>query len=130
MSHIPKYNFFHRIYLAITGILYAVYKERHLKFHLFFGGLLLIPMIWISVPLFQAILLVIMIGLLICMELINTVIELIVDMITTDYNINAKLAKDISSGAVLIVASLTLILGMFIYWPSMYTLFRSLFIGH
>ena len=128
MNPIPKYNFFHRIYLALTGIFYAVYHERHLKFHLIFGSILLAPMVWIQVPPIQIVLLIIMIGLLICVELINTSIEFIVDMITKEYNPSAKLAKDISSGAVLIIAILTLILGMFIYWASMYNLYRSFII--
>ena len=130
MSPIPKYNFLHRLYLALTGIFYAIYHERHLKFHLIFGSILFIPMIWIDVPPMHIVLLIIMIGLLICVELINTVIELVVDMITKEYDQSAKLAKDISSGAVLIVAILTLILGMFIYWPSMYNSYRSFIIGN
>ena len=63
------------------------------------------------------------------MELINTAIETTIDLITRRFSYRAKLAKDMSSGAVLIVATLALIFSIFIYWPSMYNLMVGVFVG-
>ena len=130
MTPVPTYNFFHRIFLALSGIYIAFKRERHLKFHALMGVCLIFPLIWVKVATYKLILLIIMIGLLIVVELINTAIETIVDMITKQYSIRAKIAKDISSGAVLIVAILTASLGMFIYAPNVYNLVIGVIVGY
>ena len=63
-----------------------------------------------------------LIGLLFIIELINTSIELTVDLITKRFSYRAKLAKDIASGAVLISALLLIIFAIFIYYPYVYNL--------
>lgn len=116
----PQYHFFHRIYLALSGIFVAFKTERHMKFHVFFGSVLLIPSIWIPISTVERVALIIMIGMLIAFELINTAIETTIDLITKQFRYRAKLAKDISSGAVLVIAILLVILGIFIYLPYVY----------
>ena len=50
-------------------------------------------------------------------ELFNTAIETVVDMITKEKNEKAKLAKDISAGAVVVVAIAAAIIGLIIFVP-------------
>ena len=130
MNQKPKYNFFHRLQLAITGILVALKRERHMKFHVLFSFTILTPLIWIPQPILYKWILVILVALLIITELINTAIELTIDLITKQFKHRAKLAKDTASGAVLIMALLVLGFSMFIYYPSMYNLSIGVFIGN
>jgi diacylglycerol kinase (ATP) len=56
-------------------------------------------------------------GLVISLELINTAIETVVDMITLDKNEKAKKAKDISASAVLVSAMASVVIGLIIFIP-------------
>ena len=129
MHNKPSYNFFHRIGLALNGIWIALKRERHLKFHVLFGFILLVPLCFLNIPPMYSWILIILIAQLIILELINTAIETTVDLITRKFSFRAKLAKDVSSGAVLISAILALAFGIFIYGPGMYNLFIGVFIG-
>jgi diacylglycerol kinase (ATP) len=60
---------------------------------------------------------IILFGLVISLELINTAIETVVDMITLDKNEKAKKAKDISASAVLVSAIVSAVIGLIIFIP-------------
>ena len=125
----PPYNFFHRIYLAFNGIWIAIKRERHLKFHFAFALLLLLPLLFLDVSPLRSWIMVILVTQLIILELLNTAIETTVDLITRKFRFRAKLAKDISSGAVLINAILAFTFGVYIYGYDMYNFFIGVFIG-
>ena len=59
----------------------------------------------------------ILFGLVISLELINTAIENAVDLVTEEYNEKAKNAKDIAAGAVLFSAIIAAIIGFIIFLP-------------
>ena len=59
----------------------------------------------------------ILIGLVIAFELINTVVEVIVDMVEPRYNPLAKVAKDTAAGAVLVMAVISAVVGLIIFLP-------------
>lgn len=125
----PPYNFFHRIYLALNGIWIAVKRERHLKFHFIFGLSLVLPLLFLNISPFHSWIMIILVTQLIILELINTAIETTVDLITRKFSFRAKLAKDVSSGAVLINAILTFAFAVYIYGYDMYNFFIGVFIG-
>ena len=56
-------------------------------------------------------------------ELFNTAIEAVVDMISLEKSPQAKLAKDISAGAVLVLAIASAIIGLIIFIPKFIALF-------
>ena len=60
---------------------------------------------------------IILFGFVITIELINTAIETTVDIAMPNINERAKLAKDISAGAVLISAIISVIVGLIIFIP-------------
>ncbi len=60
---------------------------------------------------------IILFGFVITIELINTAIETTVDIAMPNINEKAKLAKDISAGAVLISAIISVIVGLIIFIP-------------
>jgi diacylglycerol kinase len=70
--------------------------------------------------------LVITICLVLYAELMNTALENTVDLITEEFNEKAKLAKDISSGAVLICAIMSVIVGIIIFLPKLLVMINIL----
>jgi len=55
-------------------------------------------------------------------EMINTSIEAMVDLITTEWKEEAKIAKDISSGMVLMTVIGSIIVGLLIFIPKVFKL--------
>ena len=62
-------------------------------------------------------------GLVISMELINTAVENTVDLITKEKNEQAKNAKDVAAGAVLVSAISSAIIGVIIFLPKVLSIF-------
>ena len=60
---------------------------------------------------------VILFAIVISAELFNTAIETVVNMITMEKNEKAKIAKDVSAGAVLVTAIGSAIVGLIIFIP-------------
>ena len=60
---------------------------------------------------------IILFGLVISAELMNTAIENVVDLVTMEKNQKAKIAKDVAAGAVLVTAISSAIIGFIIFLP-------------
>ena len=62
-------------------------------------------------------------GLVLSLEMLNTAIEHLVDLVSPDFNEKAGLIKDVSAGAVLVAAILSAITGIVIYYKYIIQLF-------
>ena len=60
------------------------------------------------------------------LELLNTVVEAVVDLVTPDYHPLARVAKDVAAGAVLVSAIGGLAVGAFLFLPRLWALALSL----
>ena len=60
-----------------------------------------------------------MFGLVMALEMVNTAVEAVVDLVTKERMPLAKLAKDAAAGAVLIAAIMAAIAGMIIFIPKL-----------
>ncbi len=56
-------------------------------------------------------------GLVMALELVNTAVEAVVDLVTQEYKPLAKIAKDTAAGAVLIAAIMAALAGLIIFVP-------------
>ncbi|MGZ3835210.1 MAG: diacylglycerol kinase family protein [Mucilaginibacter sp.] len=59
------------------------------------------------------------IGLVLAAELFNTALEFLTDLVSPEYNKKAGLVKDLSAGAVLIIAICALVIGAVIFVPKL-----------
>lgn len=106
---------------AIRGILTALKEEPNLKFH-FLAAIAAIFLSYIlNLSRADFIIIILLIGFVISLELTNTAIEAVVDAFTNKEHPGAKLAKDISAGAVLVAALTAGVLGMLIFLPYLNT---------
>lgn len=69
------------------------------------------------------ILMICILGFILSIELINTAIEKVCDLITTEYNPLIKIAKDCGSAATFVVFIVAIILNIIIFAPKIYALF-------
>jgi diacylglycerol kinase (ATP) len=87
---------------AYRGLIYAVRTQRNMRVHVIIAALVLIGSLLVGVSKLELAGLVLVILLVFITELFNTALEFAVDLVTKEYHPLAKLAKDISAGAVLV----------------------------
>lgn len=105
--------------LAIEGIIYAVKTQRHMRYHFYAALAALVLSLLLSVTRIEFILLCMAIVLVLVAEMLNTAIEVTVDMISEAFHPRAKIAKDIAAGVVLIASIGALTLGYLILYPAL-----------
>lgn len=102
---------------ALEGINYALNHDQNLVIHFITAIFVIILSFLLDVSPFEQGILGIVIVLVISTEMINTAIEKMVDLITKEHHEEAKIAKDISAGMVLLTALGALVVGVLIFLP-------------
>ena len=106
---------------AFNGIKSVLIKERNIKIHLFAMFLVIIFGIIFKLDKIEWIICVVCFALVIGAEMINSSIELAVDLAEPEINEKAKLSKDIAAGAVLFIAICSAVIGLIIFIPKIIT---------
>ena len=114
----PK-NWTDKANVAIEGIIYAVKTERHMRYHLFAALAALILSLLLNISRLEFILLCMAIVIVLVTEMLNTALEVTVDMICETWHPRAKIAKDIGAGVVLIASIGALTLAYLILYPEL-----------
>ena len=108
-----KKSFFH----AIDGIIYAVRYEHNMIIILLAALVATISGILLDLNSNEWLFVILIIGLVMASEMINTAIEAVVDLETLKTHPLAKIAKDAASSATLILSITALIGAINIYLP-------------
>lgn len=102
---------------AFEGILTGIRKERNMRIHtaamilvVFFGTVL-------GLSATEWCICLVLFGLVMALELVNTAVEAVVDLVTEERKPLAKIAKDTAAGAVLIAAIMAAVIGYIIFLP-------------
>ncbi|RLA75168.1 MAG: diacylglycerol kinase [Epsilonproteobacteria bacterium] len=101
MNNKPKYNLFKNTSYAIDGLICAIKTETSFKLELVIGLIAALVVFLAPFVLWQKIILVSTYVLILIVELLNSAIENIVDLVTADIHPLAKNAKDLGATAVL-----------------------------
>lgn len=102
---------------AIAGILSCVRRERNMKIHCIFTALVIIMGVALKISAAEWCICLLLFGLVMALELVNTSIEAVVDLVTEEENPLAGRAKDMAAGAVLIAAIMAAVIGCIIFLP-------------
>jgi diacylglycerol kinase (ATP) len=100
---------------AFEGIIHVLRTQRNMRIHFLAAAAVLIAAIAIGVTRLELIALMISIAFVLIAEMINTAIEGAVEVSTTSFDPNAKLAKDIAAGAVLIATVNAVVVGYLVF---------------
>lgn len=111
---------------AFQGIFDTVRKERNIKIHLFATVCVIIAGILLHITKAEWITCLILFGLVISLELVNTAIESVVDLVTEERRPLAKRAKDAAAGAVLVSAIFAAVIGLMIFIPYLAAFFKGM----
>ena len=108
-SLLESFNF------AFEGIIHVLRTQRNMRIHFLAAAAVLVAALATGVSRLELIVLLLAIAFVIIAEMINTAIEGAVDVSTTSFDPNAKLAKDIAAGAVLIATVNAVAVGYLVF---------------
>lgn len=107
---------------AFEGLWYAVRTQRNMRVHIGVALLAILIGIILRISPVEFALVFVAILIVFTAEMFNTVIELCVDLASPTYHDLAKIAKDVSAGAVLLSAMLSVVIGLFVFVPHVWML--------
>lgn len=96
---------------ALAGLIYTFKTQRHMRFHLYVVLVVMIMGLFFNLRLRELLVLLFVISLVLVAEMFNSAIEATVDLVQPNYHPQAKFAKDIAAGAVLITTMIALVVG-------------------
>jgi len=108
---------------AIEGILSIIKNERNFRIQITVAVLVITLSIALKISHQDWLAVAFLITLVLISEAFNSVIEAVCDTVSREYRVNIKYAKDVSAGAVLVSAILSVILGVIIFLPYILDLF-------
>lgn len=111
-------------YFAFSGLKTAWYSEPNLRIHFLFATLATVLGFALDISNYEWVLISLAIFYVISLELLNTVIESVVNLVSPGIKPEAKKAKDVSSALVLSAAILSLVIGGFIFLPKIIALIK------
>lgn len=116
-------RFINSFHYSWDGIKYAFKYEQSMFIHVLMTLLVVVCGIVLELNFQEWLLCIILIGLVIATELINTAIEAVVDLACPEIHQLAKTAKDTAAAAVFVFALTALLCGLFLFVPKIIALF-------
>ncbi|OGY23459.1 MAG: hypothetical protein A2172_04525 [Candidatus Woykebacteria bacterium RBG_13_40_15] len=104
--------------LASGGLAHALLNQRNFQIQIVVGIIALIAACFLNFSRIEWLILILTVGLVLASELINTVVEVVVDIAVKEQLLpDAKLAKDVAAAAVLLTSVFAVIIGAILFIP-------------
>ena len=110
-------EFFKSFSHALRGLRYAIKNEKNFQNELVVGVLVIVAMIYYRITRTEMVVLFIIIMEVLIMELINTMMERVVDILKPRIHPYARLIKDLMAATVLLSSILAVVIGIIIFVP-------------
>jgi diacylglycerol kinase len=107
---------------AFHGIRHLCREERNFRIHLIVAGSVCVLAFILQFTLLKWLILLLTIGLVVTAEAFNSAMETLVDLVQPEQHPLAKRCKDVSAGAVLIAALISVIIGLLLFVPPLWNL--------
>lgn len=110
-------KFLNSFVYAFNGLVYAFNTQLNFRVHFFSTIFVVILGFYVKLSLTEWLWITVSIAMVMILELINTAIEVLVDLVSPQQNSKAGAIKDIASAAVLIASFMALTIGLIIFVP-------------
>jgi diacylglycerol kinase len=108
---------------AATGIVHLFRHERNARIHLALAVLAVLLALLLGFSRLEWAVLAMTIGFVFVAEALNTAIEAVIDLVSPDFHLQARVAKDVSAGAVAMAAIVAVVIALFLFLPKLLALF-------
>lgn len=103
---------------AAEGVLHCFRTQRHMQVHFVMLALVLMSGLMLGLDARDMLLLLFAAALVIAVEMINSAVESVVDLCVEGYHPAAKIAKDVSAGAVLVASVNAIVVGVVVFFSA------------
>lgn len=107
---------------AFRGMIYALRTQRNFRIHFAAIAVVVTVGLWLDITPQAWALLTLTIGGVLALEMLNTALEVFVDLVEPEYHPLAKRIKDLMAGAVLVSAIAAVIIAVLIFGPPLLSL--------
>lgn len=101
---------------AFRGLFFMLTSERNFQLEVLALLINIFLIFYLKLSTIDTILILIVCFMVLASEIFNTAIEKLCDMIQPEFDKRIGFIKDISAGAVTLMAILSMIVGVFVYW--------------
>ncbi len=102
---------------AFEGLAYCYRTQRNFRIHLAVGLTGTLMGLVLGLSTLEWAIFVLTVGLVLAAEMVNTMIESLVDLVTGEYHNLARIAKDVAAGIVLLTSIGSVLVGTLIFLP-------------
>jgi diacylglycerol kinase len=102
---------------AFSGLGYALRTQRNARIHVLLAIVVIVLGVALDLAPVDWAVLALTIGFVFVSELLNTVVETVIDLVTEEYHPLAKRAKDVAAGAVLASSITAVVVGLLVLGP-------------
>ena len=107
-------------HFAFNGLKKVWQTEKNFRIHSLIALGVIIAAFYLGIQSFDYLLLLLVIALLLILEILNSSLERLVDMLSPSTHHFAKEIKDLLASAVLVAAVLAAIVGVVVFWPYLF----------
>jgi diacylglycerol kinase len=104
---------------AFAGLRYTFRTQRNFRIHIAIALLALLAGLLLGLSWVEWAVVAVMVVLVLAAEMVNTMVEALVDLVTREYHPLAKVAKDVAAGIVLLTAIGSVVVGLLVYLPKL-----------
>ncbi len=104
---------------AAKGVVYALKTQRNFKVHTTFAVIAIALGFVLHIPQWSWLAVVLCIASVFSLEVVNTSVEAVVDMVSPEWHELAMRAKDCAAGAVFVFAIASLVVAAIVYIPAL-----------
>lgn len=105
---------------AFTGIGYCFRTQVNFRVHIAITILAILLGVFLSISWLEWSIIATIVVLVLAAEMVNTMVESLVDLVTQQYHPLAKIAKDVAAGVVLLTAIGAVVVGLLIFLPRLW----------
>ena len=109
-SFLKKY--IHKFQYAFAGLFDGIAKDASIRLQVVLGLGVIVVRLFLPLNVIEWSILLLLIGIIIALEFINSSLETIVDMVSPHYSEGAKKAKDYAAAAVLVMSMIAALIGL------------------
>jgi diacylglycerol kinase len=105
------------IHFAGSGLTRVFREEQNFRIQIFVAVLVICAMLFFDLAAVERGILTLAIAMVLVLELMNSIVERVVDLLKPRVHIHVKEVKDVMAGTVLVAAGAAVLVGVLIIWP-------------
>ncbi|MEK7639644.1 MAG: diacylglycerol kinase [Patescibacteria group bacterium] len=102
---------------ALRGLRHTFRTQQSFRIQVFAAAVVIVAMLLLQVSTRDTVVLIVMVAAVLVLELINTVVEHLTDLVSARLSPVAQAVKDAMAAAVFVASLIALVVGLLIFWP-------------